>query len=218
MKDYYDESLSYRDYVVHIFTGILFNLFLLAAVWTILPPNWWEYELHNEILLLLIAIPVFFLEGHFILAIDRFLFMEFFSWLLHLINRKIRKKQDIKEEEQSDEDESSSNKKEREELYGKCEKFFYLLFAKRVIGQKIILKVDKKKKLEKTPANICRYDMLSDFFKGVGCAAWIALFMALFVCNWCIAGCMLAVIVLSWLRCRYYSWLYVKNAYSEKIS
>ncbi len=40
MKDYYEGSLSYRDYVVHIFTGILFNVFLLAAIWKNLPPYW----------------------------------------------------------------------------------------------------------------------------------------------------------------------------------
>ena len=69
-------KLEHRNYVVHVFTGILLNVFLLAALFPALPDRWWEYDLPNEIIISLIAIPILFLEGHFLLAIDRLLFIE----------------------------------------------------------------------------------------------------------------------------------------------
>lgn len=80
MNTNFDGKLEYRDYVVHLFTGILLNVFLLAALFPALPDRWWEYDLPNEIIISLIAIPILFVEGHFLLAIDRLLFIEIPSW------------------------------------------------------------------------------------------------------------------------------------------
>lgn len=222
MSTNFDGNLTYRDYVVHTFTGILFNVFLLAAIWPILPPYWWEHEINNELIWALISIPILFLEGHFILAIDRLLFIEIPSWGFRLTQRKNKKNEGETAEEQTDDDEQdpAPYRAWRKKLYDKCTVIFYLLFGKRIIGQKTIrekeiglivkTKKDDKKKLSK------RYFILSDFFKGVGCAAWIALVFACVQHNWWCVASLGLVISLSWFRCRLYSKLYVKNRYVKK--
>lgn len=76
MNTDFEGKLTYRDYVVHIFTGVIFNVFLLAALFPVLPDKWWEYDLNNELIWTLVAIPILFLEGHLVLAIDRLVNVE----------------------------------------------------------------------------------------------------------------------------------------------
>lgn len=90
------EKLTYRDYIVHIFTGVIFNVFLLVVFWPLLPANWWQYDLQNSLIWSLAAIPILFLEGHFILAIDRFFMIELFKWrFICLVKRHRRKKEKL---------------------------------------------------------------------------------------------------------------------------
>lgn len=62
-----------------------------------------------------------------------------------------------------------------------------------------------------------RYYILSDFFKGVGCAAWIALIVALTQQNWIVVVIMAVVIVLSWFRTRFYSSRYAQQYYVKNL-
>lgn len=215
----FDEKLNYRDYVVHIFTGLLFDVFLLAAIYPILPSGWWKYDLLNELIWSLIAIPILFLEGHFLLAIDRLLFVEIPSWYFGLKNKK---DDNVDNDEYPDDEDGQAPAPYRHwrmKKYENCKAFFCLFFGKRIMGQmdrrrvknEVLVKTTEENNLRKA----ARYDILSDFFKGVGCAAWIALFVALFQANWCIVGCMFGIIVLSWLRCRFYSFMCVKYSYNE---
>lgn len=197
-------SLSYRDLVVYIFTGLLFNLFLWAALWPILPVNFWEYDLQNEVIWSLIAIPVLFLEGHFILAVDRLLFVE----IPQIISVKYKKERMANK--------AKAFKECRRDLKTNCSFLFYLLFGKRITGQITIQDKQSKQKIESENSITDRYYILSDFFKGIGCSAWVALFVALYYCNWCVLFVLLAIIVLSWLRTRFYSSLYVRKVYKKK--
>lgn len=86
-------ELSYRDYVVHVFTGIIFNVFLMLALFmSDSTPKVLTTEIPNQIIISIIAIPILFLEGHFILAIDRLLFIEIPSWYFRLKERKKAKR------------------------------------------------------------------------------------------------------------------------------
>ncbi len=218
MKTNFDGELNYRDYVVHIFSAILFNVFLFLALKPSIPPCLWDLELHNELILTLVAIPILFLEGHFLLAIDRFLFVELFSWMFNSKNKASSIKKDENEDYEDPSDkydqELAPYRSAREHLYDKykCKVLFYLLFGKRIIGQSIIR--EKKygfwKAGTKNEKKRLRYDALSDFFKGVGCGAWIALIVAFTQKNWYAVAVLFGIIVLAWLRCRFYSMLYVK--------
>jgi len=231
MSENFDGSLTYRDYVVHVFTGILFNVFLVAASYTpdtILPNSLCEMiqklDFATEIILSLMAISIFFLEGHFLLTIDRFFFVELPSWLYGLRKQrgKMAEKDDDVIGEKSDgySHVSAPYRSAREKLFQKCKMPFYLLFGKRIIGQKIIRKsIDGtlvKTKNENKKSLSKRYYVLSDFFKGCGLAAWIALFVAVANHNWLCVAALGVVIILAWLRCRFYSRLYVKNRYKKK--
>lgn len=170
------EKLTYRDYVVHIFTGILFNVFLLVVFWPLLPANWWQYDLQNSLIWSLAAIPILFLEGHFILAIDRFFMIELFKWrFICLVKRHRRKKEKLGTTTNKDSHEFSeincTEKEEKgmapnkeihyriaayklrmkwyDELYKQCKWLFLLLFSARISGQKVIRK-DKDGPLVKT--------------------------------------------------------------------
>lgn len=219
MNTDFDGKLNYRDYVVHISTGLLFDVFLLAAVYPKLPPDWWEYDLQNELIWSLVAIPVLFLEGHFLLAIDRLLFVEIPSWYFGLKNKKDDNLDNDEYPKDEDSQDSAPYRHWRMEKYENCKAFFYLLFGKRVMGQmdrrrvknEMLVKTTKENNLRKA----ARYDILSDFFTGVGCAAWISLLIASLQTNWCIVGCMFAIIILSWLRCRFFSSMYVKYFYKK---
>lgn len=232
MSANFDGYLTYRDYVVHIFTGILFNVFMVAALYTpdtVLPNSLYEMvqklDSATEIILSLMAIPVLFIEGHFLLAIDRFLFVELPSWLYGLKKQKksqVADKNDDMIEKKTDcyGHVSAPYRTARENSYRKCKIIFYLFFEKRIIGQKIIRKsIDGalvKTKNEKKKSLSNRYYVLSDFFKGCGLAAWIALFVAVDRHNWSCVAALGTVIVLAWLRCRFYSRLYVKHGYKKK--
>jgi hypothetical protein len=219
MSANFDGNLTYRDYVVHIFSGILLNMFLLAALYTpgtILPNSLYEIiqklDFSGEIILSLMAIPILFLEGHFLLAIDRFLFVELPTWYLDRKRNKYSK---------PDNHETAvySYYTVRKQLYIKSKLLFYLLFTKRIVGQRIIKEVKGNCKLVKSQKDSGlsrRYYVLSDFFKGCGLAAWIALFVAFANHNWWCVATLGAVIVLAWLRCRFYSRLYVKEKYKKK--
>lgn len=220
MSETLDGKLEYRDYVVHIFSGILSDVFLLTAFWPTLPPHWWEQELHNAVVWSIIAIPVLFLEGHFIMAIDRFLFIELPSWCFDLKKQKKKSKGTDEKMFDGDNQVSAPYRKAREKLYQKCKILFHLLFGKRVIGQKIIRKEKVgplvKIKKEDKESQTGRYYAMSDFFKGVGLSAWIAVVVAFALQNWRAVVVLCVVIVLAWLRCRFYSRLYVKYRYKKK--
>ena len=219
MSANFDGNLTYRDYVVHIFSGILFNVFLLAALYTpdtILPDSLYEIiqklDFSGEIIFSIMAIPVLFLEGHFLLAIDRFLFIELPTWYFDCKRNK-------NSEPDNQKDAENPYCTARKQLYRKFKLLFHLLFTKRIIGQRIIKEVKENcilVKSKKGSGSSRRYYVLSDFFKGCGFAAWIALFVAFAKHNWWCVAALGAVIVLAWLRCRFYSRLYVKNTYIKK--
>lgn len=220
MSETLDSKLEYRDYVVHVFSGILFDVFLLTAIWPTLPLHWWEHELHNAVVWSIIAIPVLFLEGHFILAIDRFFFIEFPSWCFGLKKQKKNNDGTVEKPSDDDDQESAPYREAREIMYQKCKTLFYLLFGKRIIGQKIIRKknvgplVKIKNRDKENRAR--RYYVMSDFFKGVGFSAWTSIIVAFALQNWHAVVILGLVIVLAWLRCRFYSRLYVKSSYKKK--
>lgn len=206
-------DLSYRDYVVHVFTGIIFNVFLMLALF--MPdstPKVLTTEIPNQIIISIIAIPIFFLEGHFILAIDRLLFIEIPSWFFRIKNKK--------SVSGSGQPNKSPFRAARKDLYEKHPTLFTVLFGKRIIGQKVIQKAKHPDYVKTTGQNklsvLHRYYILSDFFKGVGCAAWIALIVALTQQNWIVIVIMTVVIVLSWFRTRFYSSRYAKQYYVKK--
>ena len=150
-----------------------------------------------------------FLEGHFLLAIDRLLFIEIPSWFF-----RIKNKNSVPE---SDQPNKKPFRDARENLYEKYPFLFTVLFGKRIIGQKVIQKAkhpDYVKTTDQEKISILhRYYILSDFFKGVGCAAWIALIVALTQQNWIVVVIMAVVIVLSWFRTRFYSSRYAQQYY-----
>ena len=61
-----------------------------------------------------------------------------------------------------------------------------------------------------------RHYVLSDFFKGVCCAAVFVLPFAIWFHNWLVLGVMLFIILLSRQRARFYSMMYVKHRYKKK--
>ncbi|MBQ7489411.1 MAG: hypothetical protein IJT51_02695 [Bacteroidales bacterium] len=223
-----DGTLTYRDYVVHVFTGTLFNVFLLAALYTPdttlfnpLSEMLQKLDSTTEIILSLVSIPILFIEGHFLLAIDRFLFIESPTWLF--FDKKHNKD---KSGNQSCADNDTQSELPyyawRKQLYENRRLLFHLLFTKRIIGQRIIKEVKKDVKLVKKKGESgnlsTRYYILSDFFKGCGTSAWIALAVAVVKHNWWCVAVLGAVIVLAWLRCRFYSKLYVRTRYEKKMS
>ena len=225
MNTIYDGELSSRDYVVHIFTGVLFNVFLFLALRPSLSPWIFTLDIPSELILTLVAIPVMFLEGHFLLAFDRFIFVEFPSWMFGLKNRRNAdgKNTNVTIENQSEGDDqvSAPYREFRENLFKhRCKLPFYLLFGKRIIGQKIIRKSKDetlvKTNIENNKALSKRYYVLTDFFKGVGCGAWVAFIVACAKQNWQAVAVLGGVIILAWLRCRFYSRLYVKYRYAKK--
>lgn len=265
MSTNFDGTLTYRDYVVHIFTGILFNVFLVAVFWLQLPSNWWEYELHNGFIWAVVAIPVLFLEGHLVLAVSRIIHFEFFKvdFILSVKRYRKKQKQEAKNERQSPKNNNQANLfpskfvkyhyeeiveknddeyndedanvgqeihyrkaafklrvKWEENLWRQYRWLFFILFYARISGQKIIkkdkdgpiVKTTKENKLEVAS----RYYVLSDFFKGVCCASFIALIMAICAHRWWVVVTMLGIYILSWLRERCFSFLYVDKAYVKK--
>ena len=199
MSTNFDGKLTYRDYVVHIFTGILFDVFLILALNPPLGEYCYALDTSNEIILSLIAIPILFLEGHFLLAIDRLFFVEIPTWIF----RKTK----------------VSFRDAKTKLFERHRFLFILLFGKRILGQKIILEIEQS---EKSPLfdpdianNSHRYYILSDFFKGEGCAAWIALIVSFVQCNCFAIVILLVVVVLSWFRARFYSRMYVKSCLAK---
>lgn len=225
----FDGNLSYRDYVVHIFTGILFNVFLVAAFYTpdtILPHSisdiLQKLDATTGIILSLVAIPILFLEGHFLLQIDRFLFLELPTWLLECKEYRCSGT-DCQNDDINNKTKEKPYYALRKQLYEKHRLLFHLLFTKRVAGQRIIKESKKGIKLVETKdkdkkSYSTRYYELSDFFKGCGAAAWISLVFACIKHNWWCAAILGVVIVLSWLRCRCYSKLYVANCFEKKCS
>ena len=172
MNTIYDGELNYRDYVVHIFTGVLFNVFLFLALRPSLSPWIFTLDIPNELILTLVAIPVMFLEGHFLLAFDRFIFVEFPSWVFGLKERRNAdgKNTNVTIENQSEGDDqvSAPYREFRDNLFKhRCKLPFYLLFGKRIIGQTIICE-EKYESLMETgfedEKKCSRYYVLSDFF------------------------------------------------------
>ena len=229
MSANFDGNLTYRDYVVHIFSGILFNIFLLAALFE---PDWllgmMSKNLRNEIVLSLIAIPILYVEGHFILAIDGLFMKEIFKWYFILLVKRFRHKQEKDMQNKAEYHHSEEHYKIvayklRQRwyytMYKKNKFWFFLLLSIRISGQKVIKRdtegvlVKVKNEDEVLPT---RYYVLSDFFKGVCCAACIAFVVSLCVCNWLVTGVMLLVIILARQRTRHYSMLYVKNLYKKR--
>lgn len=216
MSASFDGNLTYRDYVVHIFTGILFNVFLMPALYTpdtVLPPaiseTLKELDTTTEIILSLVSIPILFIEGHFLLAFDRFLFVEFPTWWC-----------DCKENSDYEPDNQNAPAKPyyaaRKRLYGNSRLLFHLLFTKRVVGQRIIKEDCTLVKNQKDSSLSSRYYVLSDFFKGCGTSAWIALVVAVFKHNWWCVVVLGVIIIFAWLRCRFYSRLYMGSRYVKK--
>ena len=223
-----EDKLTYRDFVANIFTGVLFNIFLLGVLWEKLPLQWQEYKLHNEVILSLIAIPVLYLEGHFILAIDRFFFVEIpkfcFIFRVCYFRRYLRK------ERQKPKQQTTNihyrkvayrlRRIFRKKILNKHKILFFIFLSPRISGQRVIREdkdgylvksIDAKKKIRSN-----RYYVKSDFFRGVCCAAIITGIIAACLYNWIAVGILAGVVVLSWMRARYYSWLYVKDRYKKK--
>ena len=232
MNTNFDSALTYRDYVVHIFTGVLFNIFLVAALWPIIPADWRHYEFHNEIIMSLMAIPVLFLEGHLISAIDRLFMVVPFKWYFILLVKHLRHKQEKKYSRSTYNHKRTRDREHYrkvayklrlrwyDSLLHKHPIFFFLLFSPRILGQKVVrkdkdgilIKTSKKGKKEEAK----RYYVLSDFFKGCITAAFIAMGIAFFTSNWFVFIAMVCIIVLSRQRTRYYSMLYVKYRYVKR--
>lgn len=236
-----EDKLTYRDFVANIFTGVLFNIFLLGVLWEKLPLQWQEYKLHNEVILSLIAIPVLYLEGHFILAIDRFFFVEipkYYFICAVLFSRKT--KNQVQSQEQEPVHYRIEAYKKRIDWYKKLYKFpdedemkryniwkilinkilFFIFLSPRIYGQRVIREdkdgslvksIDAKKKKRSS-----RYYVKSDFFRGVCCAAIITGIIAACLYNWIAVGILAGVVVLSWMRARFYSLQYVKDRYEKK--
>lgn len=219
METGFDGKIAYRDYVVHFFTGVLFNFFLLLVFYPIYGiPKIFTEDIPNELIVSIIAIPILFLEGHFLSAIDRLLFMELPSWIYEKNNTISSAEGKLFRR---------SFKDARKKWYKKCPVFFIILFGKRITGQKTIREIKNEEELvinknEENKVLVQRYYVLSDFFKGVGCAAWIAFIIAVVqlfrfatLLSWVILGILLMVILLSWFRCRFYSKLYVRYYYKK---
>lgn len=230
MSTDFEGKLTYRDYVAHIFTGVIFNVFLLAALFPVLPDKWWEYDFNNEFIWSLAAIPILYLEGHFIHAINRFLLVAIPKWWFIFRVKCFRRKQE-KGQVNANNDSILSKYSDKhyriaayrlrmewyEKIFEKCKFLFFLFLSVRISGQKIVRK-DKDGdlvKIAKTEMTI-RYYVLSDFFKAVGCAALISLIVAACFCNCWAVGVMFAIIFLSRQRARYFSMLYVKYRYKKK--
>lgn len=224
----YKENLTYRDYVVHIFTGVLFNVFMLVALFPILPDKWWEYDLQNEVVWSLVAIPILYLEGHFILAINRLVMVVPLKWYYIILVKKSRKKQKNGKKTKYDVPSKYAEEKDRvaaykwrmdrhEEIYQKQKVRFFLFLSARIAGQKVVRK-DKDGELTKNERTelTTRYYVLSDFFKGVNCSTCLVFFVAFFLFNWWAAGAMFIIHILSRQRARYFSMLYVKYRYKKK--
>ena len=205
-----DNQLTYRDNVVHIFTGILFNVFMAVAYCNNISSNLWEIELKNEIILSFLAIPVFFLEGHLLLAIDRIFFIDIPRTYFLLKSRKMDTNTDTEEIYLT----------ARRNFYNKHSFLFKLLCGKRIIGQKVIQEkennLDLKTKREDNAELCSRYYILSDFFKGCGISAWIALIVACVKHNWWAVIIFSVLLFLLRQRCSFYSSSYVKNKYAKK--
>ena len=129
MKTNFNGALNYRDYVVHIFSGILFNVFLILALTPSLTPCFWTFGISNEIILSLLAVPIMFLEGHFLLAIDRFFFVEFPSWIFSLNKGTHSTEKNACEDDEHPLDAfgqvNALYREAREQLYGKCKFLFW---------------------------------------------------------------------------------------------
>ena len=158
-------DFTYRDYITLIFNGILLNLSLvfIFGLDNLRDNEILQFLINNQIIGASIALPVVFLEGHLLLALDKILF--------EIIPEQIRLKLFLKG--------------------GLFRMLFYSIFWCRIYGQKLyyhrtildknddLLKsnkgssiVDKiqnkmKKKTDKRIKTSSRYYCFSDFFKGV---------------------------------------------------
>lgn len=229
MNTDFDGILTYRDYVAHIFTGVIFNVFLLAALFPVLPYKWWEYDLHNEVVWSLVAIPILYLEGQFIHTINRAVMVDVFKNWFILRVKYLRRKQEKKHGNTNDDAVSKYSKEHyrtaaykrrmewHERLYKKHKFWYFLLLSARISGQKVVKK-DKLGDIVKTTKTelTTRYYILSDFFKGVCCAAVLVLPFVIWLHNWLVLGIMLFIILLSRQRARFYSMMYVRFRYKKK--
>ncbi len=104
-----------------------------------------------------------------------------------------------------------------ERLYKKHKFWYFLLLSARISGQKVVKK-DKLGDIVKTTKTelTTRYYILSDFFKGVCCAAVLVLPFVIWLHNWLVLGIMLFIILLSRQRARFYSMMYVRFRYKKK--
>ncbi len=229
MNTDFEGKLTYRDYVVHIFTGVIFNVFLLAALFPVLPDKWWEYDLQNEVVWSLVAIPILYLEGQFIHTINRAVMVDVFKNWFILRVKYLRRKQEKKHGNTNDDAVSKYSKEHyrtaaykrrmewHERLYKKHKFWYFLLLSARISGQKVVKK-DKLGDIVKTTKTelTTRYYILSDFFKGVCCAAVLVLPFVIWLHNWLVLGIMLFIILLSRQRARFYSMMYVRFRYKKK--
>ena len=197
MNTDFEGKLTYRDYVVHIFTGVIFNVFLLAALFPVLPDKWWEYDLQNEVVWSLVAIPILYLEGQFIHTINRAVMVDVFKNWFILRVKYLRRKQEKKHGNTNDDAVSKYSKEHyriaacnmrmewHEKLYQKHKFWYFLLLSARISGQKVVKK-DKLGDIVKTTKTelTTRYYILSDFFKGVCCAAVLVLPFVIWFHNW----------------------------------
>ncbi|MBO4738300.1 MAG: hypothetical protein J5606_01935 [Bacteroidales bacterium] len=219
-------NLTYRDFVVHIFTGILFNLFLIVALWSTLFPYCEEYARYDKVALsLVVAIPILFLEGHFILAIDRFFFIEipkcYFMFRVCWFHRYLRKlRQKPKQKTTYIHYRKVAYRLRiifRKKLWHKHKILFFIFLLPRISGQKVLREAKDGALVEtsnlKNEADYNRCYVLSDFFKGVCCATMITLVVAVCAYNWVAVGILLLIFILSRMRERFYSMLYVKYRY-----
>ena len=194
-----DSKLTYRDTLTLVFVSIITDVFILFSLRSIVNWEWlMSCDTKNTCIIGIISIPLLYLEGHLIYALDNLFFIE-------LLSQKFRFK-----------------------LYNcKCTRWlFYIIYSSRIFGQKCIIASNGNKEVTKEIIdnlftkiidNISdRYYVIADFCKGAMFACMCAGIISCIYEDW-MAVCGFAMCYfLLYFRAKRYSILYVKYRMETK--
>ena len=203
-------ELTYRDFIQVIFNGILANIALLFGLYIcgidhIIDNEVFKLLMDYQLIGTIILLPVFFVEGHSIIALDKIIF----NLILCKRIRLILFFSDCK--------------------FKRC--LFDILYGCRIYGQKCYLfenylrsrqgdvfrndiqQIIEEKKKSESSEKINRYNTFADFFKGFCLIMFTLLIITFIQSEWMWFSVFMFIWLCSLRRQWFYSNLYVKKNY-----
>lgn len=204
-------DLTYRDFIQVIFNGILANIALLFGLYIcgiehIIDNDVFKLLVDNQFIGTIVLLPVFFVEGHTVIALDKIIFSL-------ILCKKIRLSL----------------------FFSDCKfkrRLFDMLYGCRIYGQKCYLfekylrsrqgdvfrndiqQIIEEKKRTKTPEYIKRFNTFADFFKGFCLIVFTLLIITLIQSEWVWFSVFFFIWLCSLRRQWFYSNLYVTKNYT----